>query len=169
MTAGRVKLISSKSEVYSLRNRNPVGYLETLLARCLLWTVLIGIGIGQTGFDTTTSIPNPTPRSTCEETRVQPCVDDEAWRCAQRPCGTNRRSHHRSTAPARGARMAARRVIATMLSFACSCGVSKRGRATSSHRRIWCCGCAPRCSDQATQVELKPLFERCLSSTILKH
>jgi hypothetical protein len=37
-------------------HRNPVGFSESWSAFFLLWTVLIG----QTGFVTTTSIPNPT-------------------------------------------------------------------------------------------------------------
>ena len=48
-------LISSKSRVYLLRDRDPVGLSEIRSAGISIWTVLIG----RTDFDTTTSIPKP--------------------------------------------------------------------------------------------------------------
>ena len=51
-----VALNPSKSRVYLLRDRDPVGRSEIRTAWISIWTVLIG----RTDFDTTTSIPDPT-------------------------------------------------------------------------------------------------------------
>ena len=57
----QVTLISSKSRVYLLKDRDPVGLSDTWSAGVLFRTFLIG----RTGFDTIPSIPNQTLSLKC--------------------------------------------------------------------------------------------------------
>jgi hypothetical protein len=56
VSAPRVTLRSSKSKVYLLKDRDAVGLSASRSVGFSKWTVLIG----RTGFDTTSSIPDPT-------------------------------------------------------------------------------------------------------------
>ena len=56
MSAFQGTLISSKSRVYLLMNRDPVGQSASRSVGFYKWTVLIG----RTGFDAISSIPDPT-------------------------------------------------------------------------------------------------------------
>jgi len=56
VSALHVTLISSKSRVYLLKNRDPVGLLASRPVGFSKWAALIG----RTGYDTTSSIPDPT-------------------------------------------------------------------------------------------------------------
>jgi hypothetical protein len=63
---GPVHFISSKSRVYSLKDRDPVGLSPSRSAGFSNWTVLMGMGMGRTAFDTISSIPDPTLSLKCE-------------------------------------------------------------------------------------------------------